>query len=786
MRKTITFLLLFCTGLLFGQTPNNEDSISESLKEYMEGRQAIHLHLNKDRYFTGESIWFSAYVFDLSSGKISEQDTNLNVFLLDENGQELAKSLLITDNGRAQGEFLIGPKQEGRVLYIKAFTARMNSYYEDDSFVTAIELMGNEAGTESSSTTAELDIQILPEGGYPLVDVANNYGLKILDQNGLGLRLNEIELLDVKGELLLKGIQTNQFGMGKFVFTPNSRTGYTLRVKYNEEIIEKTLPEAMARGIGMRIDQNYARGDIEARIYTNEASLPFIQNDSLKLVVHKAEQNLSYYVKFEKGYNELKLMLPKGKLFPGVNTITLFNSTNEPLLERLVYNGGQRANKMNIAQQSEFRTDSTFVKINLNAEDSRPITSASISVLPSETVAAEQLPNIYASSQILPFINGHLEQPNYYFSDQSPQKLYALDLVLLNQGWSKYKWRNIFNNKKDQDYYFNGPGIGIEGYLRTTAESKPDKLLFYSKANEQVQYIPIDAEGKFQLNNINASRGTTFELAAMDENGKPVDCQFFYTVSPTSLDLQNPFGLRTMNPFIKYNSASGGYYTGFDPEAEKLEEIVVTAKKLKYEQFFRGWDARVIDKREKSRGNLGNFIGTYGYYRKGGSMVNLTTTPKGKFVEVTPVVIINGQGYPVGFAMDAINMQDVAEIYVKRPERSVLNTLANRIHIFMVFLEDDFSLAAPDKKSAKSFTLTEKGFSPKKKFYQPLYDYKSESFKALGTLGWFSELAPDANGVININYINPERDPSLIFIQGITSNGDPFSIVLTVPAGIND
>ena len=563
--------------------------------------------------------------------------------------------------------------------------------------------------------------------------------------------------------------------MGKFVFTPEEKLGYKLRFTYQEAQMEKPLPEALARGIGMRIDQNYARGDLEARIYTNEASLPFIQNDSLKLVLHKADQSKAYYVKFEKGYNELKFMLPTSRLFPGVNTITLFNSANEPLLERLVFNSADFKPEMNITTKTEQLADSTLVAMSIKTNNGSKVISSSISVLPAETVAAEQLPNIYASSQILPFIKGHLEQANYYFTDPNPQKWYALDLVLLNQGWSKYNWRNVFNNKKDSDYYYNGPGIGINGYLRTQENSQPEQLLFYSKANEQVQYVAVDQEGKFQVENVKAALGTSFELAAINAKGEPVDCQFFYTVSPTSLDLKSPFGLEPLNPFQKYNSSAGGYYTGFDPDAEKLDEVVVTATKLKYEKFFRGWDARVIDKREKSRGNLGNFIGTYGYYRKGDGMVNLTTTPKGKFVEVSPVVIINGQGYPVGFAMDAISMQDVAEIYVKRPERNVNNPLANRIHIFMVFLEDDFSLAGEDKKSAKSFTLTDRGLSPEKEYYQPLYDYKSESFKALGTLGWFPEVKPKQDNTLELQFINPQKDNALLLLEGIDALGKPFS-----------
>ncbi|WP_420380042.1 hypothetical protein [Gilvibacter sp.] len=774
MKKYLTFLFLILASGLNAQESRENDFITNSLSSYMQDRNAIHLHLNKDSYFTGESIWFTAYLFDISGGSISKQDANLHVVLYDENGLELSKKLLVTQNGIAQGEFLIGPRQKGSALHLKAYTAIMNSYPEDNSFTTTVALLSADADIAESSSPA-LDIKILPEGGYPLANVTNNYGIKILNESGLGVALEHIQLVDAQGNVLLNELQTNAFGMGKFVFMPSLSSDYKLRILYKDSLIEKQLPKALRRGVGMRVDQNFVSGGLETRIYTNEQSLPFIQNDSLILVVHKGAESRSYYVKFEKGYNELKLSLPKSRLYAGVNTITLFNSAKEPLLERLIFNTDRIQTNSNSEVISTREGDSTSIQVQLATTD-KALRSLSVSVLPAASEVTQQIPNIYASSHILPFIKGHLEQANYYFTDPNAQKWYALDLVLLNQGWSKYKWSNIFKNRINTSYYFNGPGITLKGYLRTQSDSKPTQLLFYSKENKQVQYIPVNEQGEFVIDNIIATVGTTFELAAINASGTPVECQFFYTVSPTRLDLDNPFALDTTNPFSKYSSDSGGYYFGFDPEAERLKEVVVTAKKLKYEQYFGGWDARIIDNSEKSRGNLGNFMSTYGYSRKAdGSRARLTTDLQGNIIEVYPGVVVDGLSYPVSFIADALNMQDVAEIYVKRGERTMNNPLGSRRHMFVVFTENGLSFSGEDNSTAKSFTLTNKGISPAKEFYQPLYDYKSDSFKALGTYAWFAEITPDANNRITVDFYNPENDDCLLIIQGIDNEGYPYS-----------
>lgn len=88
-------LLAVVTGLLFvgSLTFGINDSIPEVLmyarintpyiRYHAVPREQVYIHFNKSSYLPGDNIWFTAYVFDPSSGLQSKLTTNLYIELYD-------------------------------------------------------------------------------------------------------------------------------------------------------------------------------------------------------------------------------------------------------------------------------------------------------------------------------------------------------------------------------------------------------------------------------------------------------------------------------------------------------------------------------------------------------------------------------------------------------------------------------------------------------------------------------------------------------------------------------
>jgi len=185
---------------------------------------------------------------------------------------------------------------------------------------------------------------------------------------------------------------------------------------------------------------------------------------------------------------------------------------------------------------------------------------------------------------------------------------------LLNQGWSKYNWNEIFDGKQSLlTSREETPGISLQGYVRAHKDKDiPTQVLLYSKDNKNLSVEDLDKDLRFNLDSLPFTKGTNLNFSALDANGKPVMANFFYTINPRTSTYKTPKNL-TQNDFFTTNLVEPTKSI-FASEPEQLAEVVVNANKLKYEKFFKGWDGRKMTAAEKSRGNLRNFISTYGYY----------------------------------------------------------------------------------------------------------------------------------------------------------------------------
>ena len=83
----------------------------------------LHIHSNKTVYINDEKIWFSIYAFEKESSKITSENLNVVVQVVDNKNNILSKSLLYIDQGTADGSFTLSPKTKTNTYFIRAFKA---------------------------------------------------------------------------------------------------------------------------------------------------------------------------------------------------------------------------------------------------------------------------------------------------------------------------------------------------------------------------------------------------------------------------------------------------------------------------------------------------------------------------------------------------------------------------------------------------------------------------------------------------------------------------------------
>ena len=50
-------------------------------------------------------------------------------------------------------------------------------------------------------------------------------------------------------------------------------------------------------------------------------------------------------------------------------------------------------------------------------------------------------------------LNGHIENPGYYFSSTNPTVSAHVDLLMRTQGWRRFTWENLLNDEQATDQF---------------------------------------------------------------------------------------------------------------------------------------------------------------------------------------------------------------------------------------------------------------------------------------------------------------------------------------------
>jgi hypothetical protein len=497
----IGFLFIFFTS--FGQSPKTNDELASSYFDYFQlNREIAFLHLNKNVLVPNEELWFAAYVFDNRILQPNLETTNLLIEVFNSSGEHMETQTLFINAGKGTGHLQLNPKKykEGNYL-IKASTRYMENFREDLDYVTHFTILSSNPENQEKQEKHEsaFELHILPEGGHLLLDQQNLVGVKVIDEMGDGIVFTKARLVD-QGNNLITSFKSNRFGMGKFNFTPEPGKTYTLLIidEFGREI-NKKLPAAEIKG--MNLTTNFIEDNLMISIRTNSESIPKIENKNYTLAVHQEGKMKQFQFSFPKNKTVAPIAIPKDSLYSGVNILTIFDEELLPIVERQIFNYDLK----------RIGVDASFVKKN---GDSLEITfkskiqnlapnSVSISVLPAATESVHASHNILSAFYLKPYLKGNIQDAPYYFSNEIEQRRreYDLDLLLLNQGWSKYTWNNIFNHPPEK-YKRPEEGFIIRGQLTANKDLKGENLFVVSEDSGLFQILEIGENNSFEAKNI--------------------------------------------------------------------------------------------------------------------------------------------------------------------------------------------------------------------------------------------------------------------------------------------
>jgi len=465
----INFAVLLTINL---HAQNFTDILSKLNTEYRQER--LYLQFDRPTYTAGETIWFKAYLFAGNFPSIISK--TLYTEITDANGKLLQRITSPVIMSSAAGSLDI-PTTASDIVLVKCYTKWMLNFDSSFIFNKAIPIIAvQKKGAKPASAFAEKTdntsntiasaavVQFFPEGGDLVQDVESRVAFKATDHFGIPVTISG-DIVDSKGKSVTPFV-TMHDGMGSFPLQPLANEQYKAVWKdAQDQTHENILP--VARPTGIVLEANYTGHQIEFTIKRAAATnYPFVyvMAQMQQQQLYRAKSNISQKLSFTS-------VIPTDNFPAGIIQLTVFSPDEKPLAERIVF--------INLADFS-FSPIVTATAKNLGKREKNIIqidipdtigTNLSIAITDADLNYKQSTDNIFSTLLLTSDIKGFVYNPAYYFSTYADSIADHLDLVMMTNGWRRFKWDEALAGHYRPLKYLPENFISIEGQLKDINKS---------------------------------------------------------------------------------------------------------------------------------------------------------------------------------------------------------------------------------------------------------------------------------------------------------------------------
>lgn len=457
--------------------------------------EIIYLQTSKGIYETGEDLWFKAYLLDAQSHLLSLRSRTLYLQMSSEKDKTIVwQERYPIEAGIVAGHVYLPEDLPEENYMLNAFTR--HSFFADSTEVHAVrkvKIQKNITRREKLSVETNCGIRLatFPEGGYLIAGIPSKLAFKATNELGFPA--------DVKGILYeddapLLEFESFHAGMGSVRFTPLSDRSYRMQLSDGNSF---PLPEILPEGISMQLTKH------------NEEFLEFIVSQSGNLpaqTIYMTGQmrGIECFTSSGQLGSLLKIRVPLDVFHAqGIAAITLFDSNGMPVAERLVYvHPEKRLHIIAKADRDNYNIrDKATVQIKVTDENGQPVRAhLGMSVFDYAYVNPEDPVNILTHYYLSSQIRGRIYDPVYYFDEENPNRVSAMDLLMLTQGWRRFVWGEENLHKKG-NYVLADE---ITGKLTLTKKRKAvndqgKKIIQISDSDENTFLLSSDSTGFFSI-----------------------------------------------------------------------------------------------------------------------------------------------------------------------------------------------------------------------------------------------------------------------------------------------
>ena len=454
---------------------------------------------SKGIYETGEDMWFKAWLFDRSLLTLSDRSRTLFLRIYDSADSLVWNEKYPISGGRAEGHVFIGEKWNTGEYRVEGYT--QSSFYADSTeavFPQKIWVVDRIDKQEPQDTRTGLQkdnirLGLYPEGGYLVQGIKNYVAFKTTDNQGMPAPLSG--WLCENGARILD-IESYHDGMGLLSFVPHERVRYTVQLTNGQEF---PLPASLRSGMVMHLEHT-DRKNVVFSVRQSKESMP------RRISLFVQMRGVPCYQAGGILRDSLIISLPMSG-FPGqgIAEATLFDEQRRPIAERLFYVLPDKQLTITARPSKEvyIRRDKGEVRIHVTDSEGKPVQAEiCMSIFDKAYMSQAYRETMLSYNFLSTQIRGNIHHPAYYFDRKNPDRLQALDLLLLTQGWRRYTWqasRKDYHGKPFLcDNIIGMETVGSRKMKRNTTNGGEQMIQVFGPSGDS-QFLWTDSVGNFSV-----------------------------------------------------------------------------------------------------------------------------------------------------------------------------------------------------------------------------------------------------------------------------------------------
>ncbi|MDN5200411.1 hypothetical protein QQ008_03540 [Fulvivirgaceae bacterium BMA10] len=448
LRVKFIFLIICSSTAWFalGQVSTSQTfTIDQKLQDYSvkDPQEKVFIHTDKPFYFTGETIWFKAYCLDATYHTLNPMSKVLYIELLSNNNLPVEQEKVKLESGTGSGQFFINADLSSGTYKIRAYTLWMKNHDHDFFFektLTIINPFRSLPKELTDTAKANVLVSFFPEGGNLVNGLQSKLAIKATDSTGQNLA--------VKGTIMdnhdqeVTTFTTSRRGTGIILFTPETGVHYTAFVENsNGDSLRFDLPEVLQDGMVMSVIENPQDRTFEVSVNTKDKA-----KEQIYLLVHtRGHVGIVQSQRLIDGHTQF--IFSKESIPAGISHVTLFNESLLPVCERLIFKYPDQETTLALNHNNTSYGNREKVSLTMDGTNKFEGANLSLSVYKYQSKLDTRNNSIKTDILLTSDLKGYVQEPDYFFHDIDDSVKMDLDELLLTQGWRRFEWSDVLEER---------------------------------------------------------------------------------------------------------------------------------------------------------------------------------------------------------------------------------------------------------------------------------------------------------------------------------------------------